>query len=63
MSRTPSVKDLLTRGDELEVVDGRLKITTTNGAPVPTSWLKLHEDSLVHELVNHMAIDALIYES
>jgi hypothetical protein len=63
MRSTPSVKDLLTRGDELEIVDGRLKIIAASGNPVPTSWLKLHKDHLVYELVNYMAIDALIYES
>ena len=63
MRSTPSVKDLLTRGDELEIVDGRLKIIAASGNAVPTSWLKLHKDHLVYELVNYMAIDALIYES
>jgi hypothetical protein len=63
MSSPPSVKDLLTRGDELEIVDGRLNIFAESGLPVPAEWLKLHEDKLVYELVSQMAIDALVYES
>jgi hypothetical protein len=34
MRSTPSVKDLLTRGDELEIVDGRLKIIAASGGSV-----------------------------
>ena len=63
ISSTPSVKDLLTRGDELEIVDGRLNIIAESGLPVPAEWLKLHEDKLVYELVSQMAIDVLVYES
>jgi hypothetical protein len=63
MSSPPSVKDLLTRGDELEIVDGRLNIIAESGLPVPSEWLKLHEDKLVYELVSQMAIDVLVYES
>ncbi|WP_443628486.1 hypothetical protein [Candidatus Njordibacter sp. Uisw_002] len=63
MSSTPSVKDLLTRGDELEIVDGRLNIIAESGLPVTAEWLKLHEDKLVYELVSQMAIDVLVYES
>jgi len=63
MSSTPSVKDLLTRGDELEIVDGRLNIIAESGLPVPADWLKRHEDKLVYELVSQMAIDVLVYES
>jgi hypothetical protein len=62
MSSTPSVKDLLTRGDELEIVDGRLNIIAESGLPVTAEWLKLHEDKLVYELVSQMAIDVLVYE-
>ena len=63
MPSPPSVKDLLTRGDELEIVDGRLNIIAESGLPVPAEWLKLHEDKLVYELVSQMAIDVLVYES
>ena len=63
MPSTPSVKDLLTRGDELEIVDGRLSIIAKSGFPIPEKWLNLHEDKLVYELVNQMAIDVLVYES
>ena len=63
MPSTPSVKDLLTRGDELEIVDGRLSIIAKSGFPVPETWLKLHEDKLVYELVRQMAIEVLVYES
>jgi hypothetical protein len=63
MSSPPSVKDLLTRGDELEIVDGRLNIIAESGLPVPAEWLKLHEDKLVYELVSQMAIDVLVFES
>jgi hypothetical protein len=63
MPSTPSVKDLLARGDELEIVDGRLNIIAESGLPVPETWLKLHEDKLVYELVSQMAIDVLVYES
>jgi len=63
MRSTPSVKDLLTRGDELEIVDGRLNIIAESGLLVPETWLKLHEDKLVYELVSQMAIDVLVYES
>lgn len=63
MPSTPLVKDLLTRGDELEIVDGRLNIIAESGLPVPSEWLKLHEDKLVYELVSQMAIDVLCYES
>jgi len=63
MPSTPSAKDLLTRGDELEIVDGRLNIIAQSGLPVPDTWLKQHEDKLVYELVSQMAIDVLAYES
>ncbi len=63
MSSPPSVKDLLTRGDELEILDGRLNIFAKSGFPIPETWLKLHEDKLVYELVSQMAIDVLVYES
>jgi len=63
MASTPSAKDLLTRGDELEIVDGRLNIIAASGLPIPEAWLKLHEDKLVYELVSQMAIDVLVYES
>jgi hypothetical protein len=63
MPSTPSAKDLLTRGDELEIVDGRLNIIAASGLPIPEAWLKLHEDKLVYELVSQMAIDVLVYES
>ena len=63
MPSTPSAKDLLTRGDELEIVDGRLNIIAASGLPIPEAWLKLHEDKLVYELVCQMAIDVLVYES
>ena len=63
MPSPPSVKDLLIRGDELEIVDGCLNIIADSGLPVPAEWLKLHEDKLVYELVSQMAIDVLVYES
>ena len=63
MPSTLSAKDLLTRGDELEIVDGRLNIIAESGLPVPETWLKRHEDKLVYELVSQMAIDVLVYES
>ena len=63
MPSPPSVKGLLTRGDELEIVDGRLNIIAESGLPVPAEWLKLHEDKLVYELVSQMAIDVLVFES
>ena len=63
MPSPPSVKGLLTRGDELEIVDGRLNIIAESGLPVPADWLKRHEDKLVYELVSQMAINVLVYES
>ena len=63
MLSTPSVKDLFNRGDELEIVDGRLNIIAKSGLPIPETWLKLYEDKLVYELVSQMAIDVLVYES
>jgi hypothetical protein len=63
MPSPPSAKDLLARGDELEIVDGRLNIIAASGLPVPEKWLKLHEAKLVYELVSQMAIDVLVYES
>jgi hypothetical protein len=63
MRSPPSVKSLLIRGDELEIVDGRLNIIAESGLPVPDAWLKLHEDKLVYELVSQIAIDVLVYES
>jgi hypothetical protein len=63
MPSPPSAKDLLARGDELEIVDGRLNIIAASGLPIPEAWLKLHEDKLVYELVSQMAIDVLVYES
>jgi hypothetical protein len=52
MRSPPSAKSLLTRGDELEIVDGRLNIIAESGLPVPEERLKLHEDKLVYELVS-----------
>ena len=63
MLSTPSVKDLFNRGNELEIVDGRLNIIAKSGLPIPEIWLKLYEDKLVYELVSQMAIDVLVYES
>jgi len=63
MPSPPSVKGLLTRGDELEIVDGRLNIIAESGLPVPVEWFKRYEDKLVYELVSQMAIDVLVYES
>jgi hypothetical protein len=62
MNKVPLDK-LLSRGDRVEVSNGRLKITPRSGKTVPAEWLNENESSIVIEIANLLNIGAYRYTS
>jgi hypothetical protein len=58
-----SVTELLSRGDELSLVAGRLIIKTNNGKEVSKSWLQKFEIELIQEIIDSLGLVAYQYLS
>lgn len=62
-SKSSSARSLLSRGDVLEVTNGKLLVVSASGKPVPDSWVKSHTEEIVMEIVEVTGTDVFTYES
>ncbi|WP_223514965.1 hypothetical protein [Pseudomonas sp. GL-B-19] len=58
---TVTVGKLLSRGDEISIVLGRLVVRPISGKPVPQDWLDEHSHALLREILHTLGIDAYEY--
>lgn len=58
---TVTVGKLLSRGDEISIVLGRLVVHPISGKPVPQDWLDEHSPALLREILCMLGIDAYEY--
>ena len=54
---------LLSRGDRVEILQGRLHIESASGNAVPSVWLEKHRQELELEIVKQLRLFALRYDS
>lgn len=60
---TVSIRQLLSRGDEVCIERGRLEIRPVSRKPVPPDWLQEHSPTLIREILIAIGIDAYEYSS
>ncbi len=58
-----TVRNLLSRGDELSIQRGRLVILPASGRPIPKKWLQVHWLGLAQEILTTIGLEAYEYES
>ena len=44
------LNDLINRGDVISITNGKLHITPKSGKPVPSDWLRIHQNTLLSQL-------------
>lgn len=54
---------LLSRGDELSIVNGQLQIEPASGKQVPSEWVDAHARQLCREVLTLIGLDAFDYQS
>ena len=60
-ARLSTLSILISRGDQVAIVDGILQVQPASGKPVPDDWLKENSQMLVAEIAQAVSVKAYCY--
>jgi len=61
LNNTPLLKKLCNKGDQINIINGRLSLLPLSKKEVPQSWLKQNENILISEIAELFSIDVYTY--
>ena len=62
LNNTPLLKKLCNKGDQINIINGRLSLLPLSKKEIPPSWLKQNENILISEIAELFSIDIYIYD-